>query len=95
MTPSPPTINITDYRSCPWIKVLSLPSKATIFSAIGAASRIPQPPTRPHEDECCRRGCDPCIFDYYERALDRWSDRVRKMGNDPDAILAQLTPPQN
>ncbi|MBT9474091.1 MAG: oxidoreductase-like domain-containing protein [Pseudomonadota bacterium] len=60
---------------------------------MSTASSIPPPPTRPHEDECCRRGCDPCIFDYYERALDRWCDRVRKMGADPDAILGQHSPP--
>lgn len=50
---------------------------------------IPSIPTRPHEDECCKRGCDPCIFDYYERAIERWSERVRKLGADPDAILAE------
>lgn len=37
---------------------------------------------------CCRRGCDPCIFDYYERALERWEDRVRAMGLDPEALSA-------
>lgn len=50
---------------------------------------IPSIPTRPHEDECCNRGCDPCIFDYYDRAIERWSERVRKLGADPDAILAE------
>jgi hypothetical protein len=55
--------------------------------AVSTAASIPPPPTPPDEDECCRRGCDPCIFDYYERALERWCDRVRKMNADPDAIL--------
>jgi hypothetical protein len=49
---------------------------------------LPAIPTRPHDDECCRRGCDPCIFDYYESALERWMERVRKLGADPEAILA-------
>lgn len=52
---------------------------------------IPSIPARPHEDECCKRGCDPCIFDYYERALERWSERVRALGADPDAILAEAS----
>ena len=61
--------------------------------AVNTTAKIPSPPTRPHEDECCRRGCDPCIFDYYESALDRWYERVRKLGGDPDAILRQMSPP--
>ncbi|HVI31753.1 oxidoreductase-like domain-containing protein [Phenylobacterium sp.] len=49
---------------------------------------IPRRPERPDEEMCCRRGCDPCIFDYYERALDRWEARVRAMGLDPEALPA-------
>jgi hypothetical protein len=51
-------------------------------------ANLPSMPTRPHEDECCRRGCEPCIFDYYERAIERWSERVRALGADPEALLA-------
>lgn len=47
----------------------------------------PPPPNRPADYECCRRGCDPCIFDYYERALARWRDQVRALGGDPEALL--------
>lgn len=35
----------------------------------------PSPPPRPvepHPLECCGRGCQPCIFDYYREALRRW-----------------------
>jgi hypothetical protein len=52
-------------------------------------ANLPPPPVRPHDDECCGGGCVPCIFDYYETALERWSARVRALGADPDAILAQ------
>jgi hypothetical protein len=31
-----------------------------------------QPPLRPKQEECCERGCEPCIFDYYENVLQRW-----------------------
>ncbi|MFP6561452.1 oxidoreductase-like domain-containing protein [Paraburkholderia sp. B3] len=32
----------------------------------------PEPPERPDNDACCHSGCDPCIFDLYDEALDRW-----------------------
>lgn len=51
---------------------------------------LPKPPIEPLEEECCHRHCSPCIFDYYEDALERWKDRVREAGADPAAILASL-----
>ncbi len=48
---------------------------------------LPKRPEEPHELECCGRGCDPCIFDYYERALSRWEAKVRGMGYDPETLL--------
>ncbi len=48
---------------------------------------LPPPPREPEDAECCGRGCDPCIFDYYERALTRWRDRVVAAGGDPDEML--------
>ncbi len=51
-------------------------------------ANLPRPPTRPHEDECCHRGCEPCIFDYYDRAVARWEAIVRERGFDPVQVLA-------
>ncbi len=51
-------------------------------------AEIPRPPDRPDDEMCCHRGCCPCIFDYYNDALERWSARVRDLGLDPAAILA-------
>ncbi len=48
---------------------------------------LPRPPTMPHPDECCGRHCEPCIMDYYDNALERWKERVRALGADPEAIL--------
>jgi hypothetical protein len=48
----------------------------------------PEPPKEPHPDECCGRGCCPCVFDYYQNALERWKAAVREMGGDPEAVLA-------
>ena len=50
---------------------------------------IPPPPRKPDDLECCHRGCDPCIFDYYWRALDRWRDTVTGLGLDPDRVLSE------
>lgn len=32
----------------------------------------PEPPERPGDDDCCRSGCDPCIFDLYQEELERY-----------------------
>jgi hypothetical protein len=32
----------------------------------------PIPPRRPDNDECCGGGCNPCIFDAYEDARERY-----------------------
>ena len=40
---------------------------------------------------CCHRGCDPCIFDYYDRALERWEAKVRALGLEPDEARAKFT----
>lgn len=54
------------------------------------SQNLPKPPDKPDEWECCKRGCCPCIFDYYYDALERWQDRVRAMGGDPEQVLAAL-----
>ncbi len=45
---------------------------------------IPAPPLRPVPGECCERGCDPCVWDYYERALSRWCERVGVERPEPE-----------
>ncbi len=52
--------------------------------------KLPRPPDKPKDYECCKRGCCPCIFDYYWDALDRWKTVVEGKGLDPDAVLASL-----
>ena len=34
----------------------------------------PQPPEQPCDDECCRSGCDPCIFDLYQQELQQYRE---------------------
>lgn len=52
------------------------------------APEVPRPPDRPDPEMCCNGGCCPCIFDYYQDALERWMARVEEMGLDPHALLA-------
>ncbi|MDR6490475.1 oxidoreductase-like domain-containing protein [Paraburkholderia sp. DD10] len=32
----------------------------------------PVPPVRPDLDDCCHSGCNPCVFDLYDEALERY-----------------------
>jgi hypothetical protein len=40
---------------------------------------LPPKPIAPEPYECCERGCDPCIYDYYAKALARWEKRVAEI----------------
>jgi hypothetical protein len=42
-------------------------------------SNLPELPPRPEEPlpgECCGRGCERCVYVYYEEALQRWEEKV-------------------
>ncbi|NPT35601.1 hypothetical protein GNZ11_13915 [Paraburkholderia xenovorans] len=32
----------------------------------------PAPPVQPDLDDCCHSGCNPCVFDRYDEALERY-----------------------
>lgn len=32
----------------------------------------PLPPSPPELEDCCRSGCNPCVFDLYEAELERY-----------------------
>ena len=38
---------------------------------------MPEPPPQPDLDACCGNGCDPCIFDYYDLAMDQYRQALR------------------
>ncbi|GEM_PF-6338476 len=40
-------------------------------------SKLPPRPKEPDPSHCCGRGCERCIFVYYEEALARWHKRVK------------------
>lgn len=43
------------------------------------SENFPPRPKEPDPYECCGRGCDPCIFDYYAKALARWERKVAEL----------------
>jgi hypothetical protein len=32
----------------------------------------PVPPVQPELEDCCHSGCNPCVFDLYDEALERY-----------------------
>lgn len=38
---------------------------------------MPQPPPAPDFDACCGNGCDPCIFDLHDLAMDDYRRALR------------------
>ena len=63
-------------------------------AALGAAEPdLPPPPARPGPGDCCEGGCDLCVWVYYERAQERWSQqcediKARKAAGNPSDALA-------
>lgn len=37
---------------------------------------LPPRPQAPHHGECCGRGCEHCVYVYYEEAVRRWEEQV-------------------
>lgn len=38
---------------------------------------MPQPPEAPDINACCGSGCDPCIFDAHDMAMDEYRQALR------------------
>jgi hypothetical protein len=57
-------------------------ARALIAAVQGKAAalgrNIPEPPEEPLPGNCCGRGCEPCIFTVYYRALDEWRKDVER-----------------
>ena len=41
--------------------------------------KIPKKPIKPDESECCNRGCENCVFIFYERALKNWRRKIHRL----------------
>jgi oxidoreductase family protein len=42
-------------------------------------NELPEKPVEPDPSECCGRDCENCVYVYYERALKRWEEKVKKL----------------
>lgn len=42
-------------------------------------AKLPKKPVKPDPSECCNRGCENCVYVYYEKALKRWQEKVEKI----------------
>lgn len=40
---------------------------------------LPPRPQEPLPEECCGRGCERCVYVYYEEALQRWEEKVAEL----------------
>lgn len=50
---------------------------------------MPEPPPQPDLDACCGNGCDPCIFDFYDLAMDDYRQKLRAWrARHPDGTVA-------
>ncbi|MBI1891554.1 MAG: oxidoreductase [Burkholderiales bacterium] len=61
-------------------------------AALSTAADPPVPPIQPEPADCCRSGCDPCIFDRYNEALVRYEAELaawqsRQNGAKKDATV--------
>lgn len=52
-------------------------STAPLPHATPDADPQPQPPEAPDLDACCGNGCDPCIFDLHDLAMDAHRQALR------------------
>jgi hypothetical protein len=42
------------------------------MSDLPQSDPMPQPPREPEPDDCCQRGCMPCVYDLYWDAYARY-----------------------
>ena len=40
------------------------------------SAELPPKPEEPDPSECCGRGCENCVYIYYERALEKWREKI-------------------
>lgn len=52
---------------------------------------MPQPPVQPDLDACCGNGCEPCIFDLHDLAMDRYRQNLRAWrARHPETASSEL-----
>lgn len=55
--------------------------------SVGTEDPRPLPPREPALEECCKGGCEPCVFDRYYDALERYRDALQEwLRRHPEAV---------
>jgi hypothetical protein len=57
----------------------------------------PEPPLPPDDDACCGSGCNPCVYDLYDAALERYRAALHAWPErhpEPQCEAAEGLPPQ-
>ncbi len=52
-------------------------SNADSAPALSALDPKPEPPHQPDLEACCGNGCEPCIFDLHDLAMDQYRQQLR------------------
>jgi len=63
---------VHDRRQCPLIPASSFAWRMPVDIAPADADPLPTPPEPPLASDCCGGGCDRCVYDLYDEALDRY-----------------------
>ncbi|WOB06807.1 oxidoreductase-like domain-containing protein [Piscinibacter gummiphilus] len=50
----------------------------------------PEPPVAPDFDQCCGNGCEPCIFDLHDMAMDQYRQALRAWNARREADTARV-----
>jgi len=49
----------------------------------------PVPPREPAPEECCGKGCTPCVYDLYDAALERYKAELKKFLEEGERAKAK------
>ena len=65
-----------------------------MITRVGDEPPLPPRPERPSAHDCCKAGCDPCIFELYEDELERWEQTVARLRAEAAHNLLDDADPQ-
>lgn len=61
----------------PAVRACVLLQNGRVSTEPDALDPMPAPPVAPDFDACCGNGCDPCIFDLHDLAMDEYRRALR------------------
>jgi hypothetical protein len=79
MTPEEISLIIDNYISNK-LQESEMPDK--VLKYLDEINNLPKKPRKPEEGECCGSGCCPCIWDVYERDLEKHERAVENLSEN-------------